>query len=57
MRRLLHIAHEMGGPLNVVLGRMEYLLERDANRETARSLKAITSQAEQLVALHQRLVG
>jgi|CXWL01.1.fsa_nt_gi K+-sensing histidine kinase KdpD len=56
MPRLLHIAHEMGGPLNVVLGRMEYLLGRAADRETARGLKAIMSQAEQLVALRQQLL-
>jgi len=46
----------MGGPLNVVLGRMEFLLGRDADKETARSLKAIMSQAEQLVALCQQLL-
>jgi signal transduction histidine kinase len=57
MLRLPCIAHEMGGPLNVVLGRMEYLLGRDADKETARSLKAMMSQAQQLVALRQQPVG
>lgn len=56
MRRLLHIAHEMGGPLNVVLGRMKFLLGRDTDKETARCLKAIMSQAEQLVAMRQQLL-
>lgn len=54
MTRLLHLAQEMGGPLNVVIGRMEYLLERGTDRETTRSLKAIFSQAQQLVALRQQ---
>ncbi len=54
MTRLLHLAQEMGGPLNVVIGRMEYLLERGTDRETTRSLKAIYSQAQQLVALRQQ---
>lgn len=53
---LLEIAQEMGGPLNVVLGRMEYLLDRGVDRQTARSLKAIMSQAQQLVALRQQLL-
>lgn len=54
MTRLLHLAQEMGGPLNVVIGRMEYLLERGTDRETTRSLNAIFSQAPQLVALRQQ---
>ena len=54
MTRLLHLAQEMGGPLNVVIGRMEYLLERGTDRETTRSLKAIFSQAQQLIALRQQ---
>jgi signal transduction histidine kinase len=54
MTRLLHLAQEMGGPLNVVIGRMEYLLERGTDRETTRSLKAIFSQAQRLVALRQQ---
>ncbi len=44
----------MGGPLNVGIGRMEYLLERGTERETTRSLTAIFSQAQQLVALRQQ---
>ncbi|MDP3090544.1 MAG: histidine kinase dimerization/phospho-acceptor domain-containing protein [Nitrospira sp.] len=56
MIRLLHVAQEMGGPITVVIGRMEYLLERGADRETARSLKAIISQAQQLAALRQQLL-
>ncbi len=54
MTRLLHLAQEMGGPLNVVIGRMEYLLERGTDRETTRSLKAIFSQAQRLVTLRQQ---
>ena len=54
MTRLLHLAQEMGGPLNVVMGRMEYLLERGTDRETTRSLKSIFSQAQQLIALRQQ---
>lgn len=54
MTRVLHLAQEMGGPLNVVIGRMEYLLERGTDRETTRSLKAIFSQAQQLVTLRQQ---
>ena len=56
MTQMLHAAQEMGGPLNVVLGRMELLLERVADRETARSLSAIMSQAQQLVELRQYLM-
>lgn len=33
---------------------MEYLLERGTDRETTRSLKAIFSQAQRLVALRQQ---
>lgn len=33
MTRVLHLAQEMGGPLNVVIGRMEYLLERGTDRQ------------------------
>ena len=55
--RVFHLAQEMGGPLNVVIGRMDYLLERGTeDRETIRSLKAIVSQAQQLVALRQQLL-
>ena len=54
MERLLLTDQEMGGPLNVVIGRMEYLLERGADRETAHSLKAILSQGQQLVVLRQQ---
>jgi len=54
MTRLHHLAQKMGGPLNVVIGRMEYLLERGTDRETTRSLKAIFSQAQRLVALRQQ---
>lgn len=55
MIRLLHVAQEMGGLLNVVLGRMEDLLDRKADKETTRSLNAILSQAQQLVLCQQRL--
>ena len=54
--RLFHIAQEMGGPLNVVLGRTEYLLWRGVDKETTRSLKAVMSQAQQLVELRRRLL-
>jgi hypothetical protein len=53
MTRLHHLAQKMGGPLNVGIGRMGYLLERGTDRETTRSLKAIFSQAQQLVTLRQ----
>jgi len=56
MPRLWHIAQEMGGPLNVVIGRMEYLLERKADKETTRSLDAIMPQAHRLVELRQQLI-
>jgi hypothetical protein len=45
MERLLLAAQEMGGPLNVVIGRMEYLLERGSNKEAPRSLNVIMPQA------------
>jgi hypothetical protein len=44
MERLSLAAQEMGGPLNVVIGRMEYLLERGSDKETTRSLNAIMPQ-------------
>jgi signal transduction histidine kinase len=53
---LLHIAQEMGGPLNVVIGRMEYLLKREADKETTYSLNAIMPQAQRLVELRQQLI-
>ena len=53
---LLFIAQEMGGPLNVVLGRMEYRLDRGTDSETTRSLKAIFSQARRLVKLRHQLM-
>jgi len=56
MPRLRHIAQEMGGPLSVVIGRMEYLLERGADKETTRSLNAIMPQAQRLVELRQQLI-
>jgi len=54
--RLLDLAQEMGSPLNVVHGRMEYLLDRKLDRETRRSLTAIMAQAKQLIALRQQLI-
>ncbi|TKS62341.1 MAG: hypothetical protein EWM73_02576 [Nitrospira sp.] len=56
MERLLHAAQEMGGPLSVVIGRMEYLLERGPDKETVRSLNAIMPQAQRLVELRQQLI-
>lgn len=53
---LLNLAQEMGSPLNVVHGRMEYLLGRKLDRETRRSLTAIMAQAKQLIALRQQLI-
>ena len=53
---LLHLVQEMGTPLNVVQGRMEYLLGRKLDRETRRSLTAILAQAKQLIALRQQLI-
>lgn len=41
MEALLLAAQEMGGPLNVVIGRMEYLLKRGADKKTVHSLNAI----------------
>ncbi len=57
MARLLEIAQQMGGPLNVVLGRAEYLLEQDGNEQTRRSARAIFSQVQQLVELRQQLMA
>jgi signal transduction histidine kinase len=54
--RLLQLAQEMGGPLNVVQGRMEYLLDRKLDRETRRSLTAILSKAKELIDLRQQLI-
>ena len=54
--RLLHLAQEMGTQLNVVHGRMEYLLDRRLDREMRRSLTAILTQAKQLMALRQQLI-
>ncbi len=54
--RLLQLAQKMGGPLNVVQGRMEYLLDRKLDRETRRSLAAILSKAEELIDLRQQLI-
>lgn len=56
LSRLLQLAQEMGGPLNVVQGRMEYLLDRKLDRETRRSLMAILSKAEKLIDLRQQLI-
>jgi signal transduction histidine kinase len=56
MERLLFAAQEMGGPLNVVIGRMEYLLERGPDQETVCSLNAIMPQAQRLVELRQQLI-
>jgi len=53
---LLDLVQEMGSPLNVVQGRMEYLLDRKLDRETRRSLTAIMTQAKQLIALRQQLI-
>ena len=46
---MLNLLQEMGSPLNVVHGRMEYLLDRKLDRETRRSLTAILTQAKQLI--------
>jgi len=57
MARLLEIAQQMGGPLNVVLGRAEYLLEQDGDEQTRRSARAIFSQVQQLIELRQQLMA
>ena len=54
--RLLDLVQEMGGPLNVVHGRMEYLLDRKLDRETRRSLMATLTQTKQLIALRQQVI-
>jgi len=53
---MLNLLQEMGSPLNVVHGRMEYLLDRKLDRETRRSLTAILTQAKQLIDLRQQLI-
>jgi len=56
LTQLLCLTQEMGGPLNVVLGRMESLAARNADGRTARSLDAVATQAQRLVDLRVEIL-
>lgn len=52
------LAHEIGTPLNVIIGRAEYILQQaDGDHPDARDLKIIIRQAERIARIMQRMLA
>jgi|CXWL01.1.fsa_nt_gi PAS domain S-box-containing protein len=51
------MAHEIGTPMNVILGRAEYLIERTGEDATKKSLRTIVSQVERITKLMNQLLA
>jgi PAS domain S-box-containing protein len=51
------LAHEIGTPMNVILGRAESLLRHTKEEKTAEGLKVIVGQAERITRLMQHLLS
>jgi len=50
------MAHEIGTPMNVILGRAEYLQRRTKEPETAKSLQTIVDQVERITKIMNQLL-
>ncbi len=51
------MAHEIGTPMNVILGRAEYLLERTKEEGTKKGLQTIVSQVERITRVMNQLLA
>ena len=51
------MAHEIGTPMNVILGRAEYLLQRTANEGMKKSLATIVTQVERITKVINQLLA
>lgn len=51
------MAHEIGTPMNVILGRAEYLLERTHEEPTRKGLHTIVNQVERITKLMHQLLA
>jgi signal transduction histidine kinase len=51
------MAHEIGTPMNVILGRAEYLLERVTEEPIKKSLKIIVTQVERITRVMNQLLA
>jgi PAS domain S-box-containing protein len=51
------LAHEIGTPMNVILGRAEYMMSRATDEPSKRGLHTIVSQVERITKLIQQLLN
>jgi PAS domain S-box-containing protein len=51
------MAHEIGTPMNVILGRAEYLLDRVADESVKRGLRTIITQVERITKVMNQLLS
>ncbi len=51
------LAHEIGTPMNVILGRAEYLLQRSENEGTRKGLETIVRQVERITKIMNQLLA
>ncbi|MGA6829360.1 two-component system sensor histidine kinase NtrB [Nitrospira sp. NS4] len=51
------MAHEIGTPMNVILGRAEYLMERTKEEGTKKGLQTIVSQVERITRVMNQLLA
>lgn len=51
------MAHEIGTPMNVILGRAEYLLSRTKEEQTKRGLETIIAQVERITKIMNQLLA
>jgi PAS domain S-box-containing protein len=51
------MAHEIGTPMNVILGRAEYLLDRVADEPVKKSLQTIVAQVERITRVMNQLLS
>lgn len=51
------MAHEIGTPMNVILGRAEYLLDRTKEEPTRKGLQTIVSQVERITRVMNQLLA
>ena len=51
------MAHEIGTPMNVIMGRAEYMMERSQDEGTKRGLQTIISQVERITKIMNQLLA
>ncbi len=51
------MAHEIGTPMNVIMGRAEHLLQRTTDEKTKKSLHIIVTQVERIVKIMNQLLS